>query len=166
MRERAVATIGLIALVTVGCAQDGDTGKVIDRHQAERTACEGADSLVFGHVITDPETKDLSGREIVLRQRVGAWTGSSRVAAGEFGAFVPLADVKADSVPGPISFSIPDEVDTAIFRGRIYCDSLVGNARFFRNNPLRRVVYPRILASGAEHDDSAQAFDPGERRQR
>ena len=71
MRERAVATIGLIALVTVGCAQNGDTGKVIDRHQAERTACDGADSLVFGHVITDPETKDLSGREIVLRRGVG-----------------------------------------------------------------------------------------------
>jgi hypothetical protein len=131
------------AAIAMSC---GDKSKTTPSLRAATItdSCVSGDSLVFSTVAADSETKDLSGREIVLRRRGGAWTGSSRKAVGELGPFVSLENIKGDTVPGPISFSIPGGLDTLLYRGRIFCDSLAGEARGFRHNPFVPVTYPRI----------------------
>lgn len=141
---RAVATLGLIALVTTACAGGGDTRKAEIVRQALPSICNDSDSLIFSDVQISPEDEDLSGLEIVLHRRDSVGTASSREATGEFEAFVPLTDIKGDSVPGSISFSLPDERDTAVFRGRIYYDSLVGELRHDRTKQFQQVAYARI----------------------
>lgn len=112
--------------------------------QSTTSVCDGADSLIFSNVVTDSETEDLSGEEIVLRRRGLDWSGSSRVAAGEFLGRLPLVAVTASSVPGPVSFSIPDGADTSVFQGKIFCDSLAGELREFGNSPFQHMTYNRI----------------------
>ena len=178
----ASATFGLIRLVGIACAGGEDTVKRDVARQPVAGACNDADSLIFSNVEASPEDQDLSGLEIVLRRRDGAWTGASREAAGEFGAFATLADFKADSVPGPISFSFHDESDTTLFRGQIFCDSLAGEYRTNRRMQITPAAYVRIAESGkpipvnpsrsttaqsssdasgppAEYRDSANVFD-------
>jgi hypothetical protein len=121
-----------------------DTTRAKTSQQESSRICGGADSLVFSNLVSDSETKDVSGTEIVLARRGAIWVGSSREAAGEFLGRVPLLAVNGDTVPGPISFSMPDEKDTAVFRGAIYCDSLAGEMRDFRNTPFEPVTFKRI----------------------
>jgi hypothetical protein len=183
MYRGATVTFGLICMVAVACVGAGDAGKREVVGQTASSLCNGADSLIFSNVEVSAEDEDLSGHEIVLRRRGGAWSGSSREAAGEFGAFESMESIKADSVPGSIAFSFPGERDTAVFGGRIFCDSLVGEMRLNRTMQIDRVAYRRILESGkpiparlevdavdgtqggvsapvAEYRDSAGLFDP------
>jgi hypothetical protein len=122
--------------------QVADTGR--GTMSRETSVCGAADSLIFSNVVSDSETKDVSGTEIVLAWTGSKLVGSSREAAGEFLGRVPLIAVKGDTVPGPISFSMPDEKDTAVFRGAIYCDSLAGELRDFRNTPFEPVTFKRV----------------------
>ena len=175
--------LGAIMLATIACGGGQDTTERDVARQPVATACNDADSLIFSDVEASSEDKDLSGLEIVMRRRDGAWTGSSREAAGEFGAFASLADFQAGSVPGPISFSFPDGNDTTLFRGQIFCDSLVGEFRRNRRMQITHAAYFRIAQAGkpipvkptsstttqsaaevsgppAEYRDSANVFDP------
>jgi hypothetical protein len=175
--------LGAIMLATIACGGGQDTTERDVARQPVATACNDADSLIFSDVEASSEDKDLSGLEIVMRRRDGAWTGSSREAAGEFGAFASLANFKADSVPGPISFSFLDERDTTVFRGQVFCDSLVGEFRGNRRMQITQAAYVRIAESGkpipvkparsaaaqsagdasgppAAYRDSANVFDP------
>jgi hypothetical protein len=177
------ATLDVIVLATIACGGSQDTAKRDVTRQPVAAGCNGADSLIFSDVQASSEDEDLSGLEIVLRRRAGAWTGSSREAAGEFGAFAPLADFKADSVPGPISFSFPDERDTTVFHGQVLCDSLVGEYRGEQRMQITQASYIRIAEAGkpipvkparsaaaqsagdtsgppAAYRDSANVFDP------
>lgn len=176
------ATLGAIMLATIACSGGQDTAKREVAHHPVVGACNAADSLIFSDVEAISGDRDLSGLEIVLRRRDGSWTGSSREAAGEFGAFASLADFKADSVPGPISFSFPDERET-VFRGQVFCDSLVGEFRGDQRMQITQATYFRITQAGkpipvkttsstttqsaahasgppAEYRDSANVFDP------
>lgn len=146
-----VAFIVLGALACSGGGQNGATKTTIAQTDANQTtqhegsgSCGGADSLIFSNVVSDSETEDLSGEEIVLRRAGNGWSGSSREAAGEFGASMPMSAVEGSSIPGPIAFTIPDDRDTAVFRGIVYCDSLIGESREFRNTPFNHVTYKRV----------------------
>jgi hypothetical protein len=143
--------IGLASMLACSGGQPGETqNRAVNTDRAKTSQqessriCGGADSLVFSDVVSDSETQDVSGTEIVLARRGAIWAGSSREAAGEFLRRVPLLAVNGDTVPGPISFSMPDEKDTAVFRGAIYCDSLAGELRDFRNTPFEPVTFKRI----------------------
>ena len=164
MYKRA-APFGLVLMVAVACVGAGDAVKRDVVGQGASGLCNGSDSLIFSNVEVSPEDEDLSGREIVLRRRGAAWTGSSREAAGEFGAIEPLERIEGDSLPGPISFLFPRERDTAIFAGRIYCDSLVGDVRVNRTMQISRAAYRRISESGkpvpANLDEDATEQSPG-----
>lgn len=148
MYHASRATLGVILLATIACGGGQDTAKREVARQPVASACNNADSLIFSDVKASSEDEDLSGLEIVLRRRGSAWAGSSREAAGEFGAFAPLADFNGDSVPGPISFSFPAERDTTVFRGQAFCDSLVGELRDNRQMQVTHAAYFRIAESG------------------
>jgi hypothetical protein len=131
--------------VQAAAAQNTTAARV---NETVKGLCGGGDSLVFSNIISDSETKDLSGEEIVLRYQASGWSGSSRVAAGEFGARTPIIAIEGGSVPGPLTFLIPDQRDTTVFRGMIYCDSLAGEEREFRNTPFEHSMYKRVPPRG------------------
>jgi hypothetical protein len=178
MRERARATLGLISLVMVACGRDGDAVKRDVAQQSVSGVCAGADSLIFSDLKGSPGDGGLAGHEIVLHRRLGRWAGSWRGAAGSFGAFEPLEDIKGDSVPGPFSFSSRRERDTTLFRGQISCENLVGELRYFRTVGFIRAAFERkpsltnlsddtvhrlagsLSPPPPQYRDSADVFDP------
>jgi hypothetical protein len=182
MRERAGATLGLIALVTFACGRDGDAVRRDIAQKVASSACTDGDSLIFSDLEESPEHGGLSGHEIVLHHRLSRWAGSWRGAGGgSFGNFEPIDDLKADSIPGPFSFSAfsyPRKQDTTLFRGQIYCDSLVGELRYYSATAFVRAAYlrkasltnlsddtvPRLPGSPPppppQYRDSADVFDP------
>lgn len=181
MSERVRATLGLIALVAVACGRDGDTVRRDVAQHDVSSACNGADSLIFSDLRESSEDGGLAGHEIVLRRRLGVWAGAWRGAAGSFGPFEGIDDVRGDSVPGPFSFSAfsyPRKQDTTLFRGQIYCDSLVGELRYYSTMRFGRAAYlrkasltnlsddtvPRLPGSlpppPPQYRDSADVFDP------
>jgi hypothetical protein len=182
MRERAGATLGLIALVAMACGRDGDAVRRDIAQKVVSSGCADGDSLIFSDLKESSEHGSLAGHEIVLHHRLGRWAGSWRGAGGgSFGHFEPIDDVKGDSIPGPFSFSAfsyPRKQDTTLFRGQIYCDSLVGELRYYSAMAFVRFAYlrkasltnlsddtvPRLAGSPSppppQYRDSADVFDP------
>jgi hypothetical protein len=182
MRECAGATLGLIAFVTMACGREGDAERRDAAQQVISSVCADADSLIFSDLKQTSEDGSLGGHEIVLHHRLGRWAGSWRGAGGgTFGSFEPIDDVKGDSIPGPFSFSAfsyPRKQDTTLFRGQIYCDSLVGELRYYNAMAFVRDAYlrkasvtnlsddtvTRLAGSPSppppQYRDSADVFDP------
>jgi hypothetical protein len=176
------ATLGLIVLATIACGGGQDTAKRDTAQQTVAAACSDADSLIFSDLKESSEDGGLGGHEIVLHHRMGGWAGSWRGAGGgSFGAFEPIDYLKGDSIPGPFSFSAfsyPRKQDTTLFRGQIYCDSLVGELRYYSATAFERAAYlrkasltnlsddtvPHVAGSPSppppQYRDSADVFDP------
>jgi hypothetical protein len=166
----------------MACGRDGDTVRRDIAQQVVKGACADGDSLIFSDLKKSSEDGALAGHEIVLHRSLGKWAGSWRGAGGgSFGDFEPIDDVKGDSIPGPFSFSAfayPRKQDTTVFRGQIYCDSLVGELRYYSTMAFVRDAYlrkasltnlsddnvPRLAGSPPpappQYRDSADVFDP------
>ena len=106
--------------------------------------CNSDTGLVYTDVTKPAETGDLSGFEIKLSAGPEGWSGSAREAAGEFGSWIDLADVRVDSALKSLDFAIPNGPDSSRFRGAFSCDSLWGSLRAFRTTGWDSITFRRV----------------------
>ena len=111
---------------------------------ASASRCNRDTALVYTDVTKSAETGDLSGFEIRLSARPEGWYGSAREAAGEFGPWIDLADVRVDSAQKSVDFAIPNGPDSSRFRGAFSCDSLWGSFRAFRTTGWDAITFRRV----------------------
>lgn len=136
----------LISLIAIGaCDRQARLPEDSQSSALDPLACwrsVSIDSVVFSTVLRDPATLDLSGVELRFDPRRPI-AGQYREAAGEFGEWVPLADLEVDTQAATLMFTLPGATDSSRFVGRWSCDSLWGEFRAYRNTAVEALVFRR-----------------------
>jgi hypothetical protein len=113
-------------------------------------ACFASDSLqakefIYGEVRIALESEDLVGELLYFKFENGSWRMEYREAAGELGLRQQPRSFSIDPATGELRYvKQQGDTDSAVFVGRLTCDSLVGDYSPFSSLPAKRVSRKRV----------------------